>query len=109
MKSGGGEPKVEDGGPNEPGRQPAQRRFGAARVRPRVQISRTPLPPQNLPEPEPVGEGPYAGEPAGLPVFGQPREFAGGRVRVWGCSPGCIIASIALSLLLSWLLSALFS
>ena len=100
---------MSDGGSNEPEQQPAHRRFGAARVRPRVQVSRTPLPPQNPPKPEPARETPYAGEPAGLPVFGRPREFAGGRVRVWGCSPGCIFGSIAISLLLSWLLSTLFS
>ena len=29
-----------DGGPNEPEQQPAQRRFAASRVRPRVQVSR---------------------------------------------------------------------
>ena len=98
-----------DGGSSEQEHQPTQRRFGAARVRPRVQVSRTPLPPHSPPDPEPDRQGPYTGEPTGLPMFGQPREFAGGRVRVWGCSPGCIFGSIALSLLLSWLLSALLS
>ena len=52
------------------------------------------------------GERSYDGGQAGSPLFGQPREFAGGRVRVYGCSPGCIFASLAISLLLSWLLTA---
>jgi hypothetical protein len=30
-----------------------------------------------------------------------PKEFKGGRVKVYGCSPGCLAVSIALSLLLT--------
>lgn len=30
-----------------------------------------------------------------------PKEFKGGRVRVYGCSPGCLIVSIAVSLFLT--------
>jgi hypothetical protein len=30
-----------------------------------------------------------------------PKEFKGGRVRVYGCSPGCLVVSIALSLFLT--------
>jgi hypothetical protein len=100
---------VADGGPNDQEQTPAQRRFAASRVRPRVQVSRTPLPPPELPRSGQYGEQPYGDEPTGSPLFGQPREFAGGRVRVYGCSPGCIFASLAVSLLLSWLLTALFN
>ena len=31
----------------------------------------------------------------------EPREFKGGRVKVYGCSPGCLLASIAVSVLLT--------
>lgn len=41
-------------------------------------------------------------------LFG-PREFGGGRVRVYGCSPGCIVASLVVSLILSVLLTALLN
>ncbi|MEJ7762273.1 MAG: hypothetical protein WKF80_05715 [Thermomicrobiales bacterium] len=44
----------------------------------------------------------------GLPLGGEPREFAGGRVRVYGCSPGCLALSLAVSLILSLLLSGAF-
>jgi hypothetical protein len=37
-------------------------------------------------------------------VFG-PREYRGGRVKVYGCSPGCLLVSIALSLVLTLLLN----
>lgn len=30
-----------------------------------------------------------------------PRKYGGGRVRVYGCSPGCLAVSIAVSLLLT--------
>ena len=36
--------------------------------------------------------------------FGRPKEFRGGRVRVSGCSPGCLLWSIALSVGLTILL-----
>jgi hypothetical protein len=29
------------------------------------------------------------------------RDVAGGRVRVYGCSPGCLVASLLLSLVLT--------
>ena len=35
-----------------------------------------------------------------LGVFG-PKELKGGRVKVYGCSPGCLAVSIGLSLLLT--------
>ena len=31
----------------------------------------------------------------------QPKESQGGRVRVYGCSPGCLLVSIALSVFLT--------
>ena len=34
------------------------------------------------------------------PVF-EPKELKGGRVKVYGCSPGCLAVSIGLSLLLT--------
>jgi hypothetical protein len=30
-----------------------------------------------------------------------PKEFKGGRVRVYGCSPGCLLVSLAVSLFLT--------
>jgi hypothetical protein len=30
-----------------------------------------------------------------------PREFKGGRVKVYGCSPGCLLVSLAVSVLLT--------
>jgi hypothetical protein len=30
-----------------------------------------------------------------------PRELKGGRVKVYGCSPGCLLVSLAVSLLLT--------
>jgi len=31
----------------------------------------------------------------------KPREFRDGRVKVYGCSPGCLLVSIALSIFLT--------
>jgi hypothetical protein len=41
------------------------------------------------------------------PMFG-PRTFGNGRIQVWGCSPGCLIASFIASVLLTLLLNAMF-
>ncbi len=30
-----------------------------------------------------------------------PKEYKGGRVKVYGCSPGCLLVSLAVSLLLT--------
>ncbi len=30
-----------------------------------------------------------------------PREFKGGRIKVYGCSPGCLLVSLAVSVLLT--------
>ena len=74
-----------------------------------VEISRTPPPrPAGIDAGDPAREPPVAAEPAGFP-FGRPREFAGGRVRVYGCSPGCLVAAVLVSLLLSCLLTALLN
>jgi hypothetical protein len=35
-----------------------------------------------------------------------PREFKGGRVKVYGCSPGCLAVSLALSLFLTLAVNA---
>jgi hypothetical protein len=64
------------------------------------------------PGPQGVGGGGFGAGSRG-PVgggFGSmfgPRSLGGGRVQVWGCSPGCLIASILGSLLLTFLLNAL--
>jgi hypothetical protein len=35
-----------------------------------------------------------------LLVF-EPKEFKGGRVKVYGCSPGCLLVSLVLSIILT--------
>jgi hypothetical protein len=35
------------------------------------------------------------------------RTYGGGRVRVYGCSPGCLVISLALSLFLTLLVNVL--
>jgi hypothetical protein len=37
----------------------------------------------------------------------KPQTFRGGRVRVYGCSPGCLLLSLAVSVLLTVLLNLL--
>ncbi len=39
-------------------------------------------------------------------LFG-PRDVAGGRVQIWGCSPGCLLASLLVSIVLTILLNLL--
>lgn len=39
-------------------------------------------------------------------LFG-PREFRDGRVKVYGCSPGCLLASLLVSVVLTLLLNLL--
>ena len=34
-----------------------------------------------------------------------PKEYKGGRVKVYGCSPGCLVVSVALSLFLTLVLN----
>jgi hypothetical protein len=36
-----------------------------------------------------------------------PKEYRGGRVKVYGCSPGCLIASLSISILLTILVNLL--
>ena len=39
-------------------------------------------------------------------LFG-PRSYRGGKVQVWGCSPGCILLSLLASVILTVLLNLL--
>jgi hypothetical protein len=41
-------------------------------------------------------------------LFG-PRNFRDGRVQVWGCSPGCLLLSLAVSVVLTLLLNLLLN
>lgn len=54
---------------------------------------------------------PYTPSPGGAqrpnPLFA-PRSFGNGRVQVWGFSPGCLIASLIASVMLTILLNILF-
>jgi hypothetical protein len=43
------------------------------------------------------GQGPFA-----------PYSVGGGRARVYGCSPGCLIVTVVVSLILTLLLNAIF-
>jgi hypothetical protein len=36
-----------------------------------------------------------------------PREFRGGQVKVYGCSPGCLVISLVLSLFLTLVINLL--
>jgi hypothetical protein len=36
----------------------------------------------------------------------RPREFRGGRVKVYGCSPGCLLVALALSIFLTLAVNA---
>jgi hypothetical protein len=35
------------------------------------------------------------------------RDYAGGRVRVYGCAPGCVVASLVVSLVLTLIVNLL--
>ena len=114
------------GGSSTTGTDPEQsssrpRRFGATRVRPRIDFgqpkpqelptgtSGAPLTPEVIDpgmEEEPRGRsfgGPFGG---GSDPFA-PTSLAGGRVRVYGCSPGCLILSVVVSLILTMLLNGM--
>ncbi|MBA2276170.1 MAG: hypothetical protein H0W06_00275 [Chloroflexia bacterium] len=41
-------------------------------------------------------------------LFG-PRSFAGGRVQVFGCSPGCLLLSLAVSIIATIILNLLLN
>lgn len=98
-----------DPGSDDQGAQPAApRRFGASRIRPRVEFGAprprpyiAPDDASSMPQQEPPGQGPFGS------AFGTPREFAGGRVRLYGCSPGCLIAALVVSVVASCVLTAL--
>jgi hypothetical protein len=40
------------------------------------------------------------GDDVGVGIL-SPRRYKGGRVQVYGCSPGCLLVSLAVSLLLT--------
>ena len=84
------------------------RRFGASRILPRVEFGApSAQPPVGTGEPI-SGPGPEPPDADHLrPALGAPREFAGGRVRLYGCSPGCLITALVVSVILSCLLTAL--
>jgi hypothetical protein len=97
-----------------------KRRYGATRVFPRVEFGRQ-QEPQDEARQEPLtpevidrrtadeGQGWGAGAPLGGEGGGPfaPHTFGGGRVRVYGCSPGCLIVSVIVSLILTLLLNAI--
>ena len=105
------------------------RRFGASRLRPRVEFG-APRPPASATRPDEQpdvltgevidedelygrsgsagGRGGAGTDPFGSTnPFGTPREFAGGRVRVYGCSPGCLLTSLLVSIFLTLLLNTI--
>ena len=47
-----------------------------------------------------------AGTTVDVSLFGG-RSYGGGRVRVYGCSPGCLVISLVLSLFLTLVLNLL--
>ena len=113
-------PSATGTGPEPSSNRP--RRFGATRVRPRVEFGQpkpreiepgspgAPLTPEVVePGMEDVPRGPSYGGPfgGGSDPFA-PTSFAGGRVRVYGCSPGCLILSVVVSLILTLLLNGIF-
>lgn len=117
MDQSGKAPDQESGTP-PPAQE--QRRFGGTRVRPRVEVGR-PKPPPETPSSFPLtpevldgapgddGFGSGSGGPVGMggDPFA-PRSFAGNRVRVYGCSPGCLIMSLLVSLILTLILNSIF-
>ena len=75
----------------------------------RREASEEPLIPEVLDGEE---HGRYTGGPYRAPLEGGPfgpRRVAGGRVLVYGCSPGCILTSILVSILLSVILTLLLN
>jgi hypothetical protein len=58
------------------------------------------------PDEDPYGARPGGGGPGGM--F-EPRSLAGGRVQVFGCSPGCLILSLVVSVVLSIVLTLLLN
>ena len=66
-------------------------------------------PDSNEPAEEPRGTARRLWEWIERPGFGNwlfgPRSFGGGRVRVYGCSPGCLLLMVALSVVLTLVLN----
>jgi hypothetical protein len=40
-------------------------------------------------------------------ILSKPKRYRGGRVQVYGCSPGCLVVSLLLSLFLTLLVNVL--
>ena len=120
-------PSAPGAGPEPSSSRP--RRFGATRVRPRIEFGQPKSPdpsphPQEVPPGSPgapltpeivqpgMDEGPrgpsYGGPFGGGADPFAPTSLAGGRVRVYGCSPGCLIISLVVSLILTLLLNGIF-
>jgi hypothetical protein len=111
-----------DGSTGQPSDAPSvKRRYGAARIRPRGQ-SQPPAPSPESPASAPLtpdvigpeSEDDYSNQPGGMPFGGgsggglfAPRSFGGGRIQVFGCSPGCLIISLIASVILTLLLNAI--
>ena len=133
MADGGAGPPNNDGRPptGQPGSAGQDRLGNPTRLVPRRQPAQEPVDATTVPEivepDDPIEVGGFGGGFAPGPqgsqgggfgagsqgpmggigsMFG-PRSFGGGRVQVWGCSPGCLIVSIVGSLLLTFLLNAL--
>jgi hypothetical protein len=70
-------------------------------------LSVTPRPAVFEDEPEPQSPPSGFGR-AGFGPMSGPRSFGNGRIQVWGCSPGCLIASLFASVVLTLLLNAMF-
>ena len=96
---------------NTNGEDTSRPRLPASRLRPRG-TDREPagaLTPDEVLEPGQPLDQDQAPEP-GMPPRGSmfaPRSFAGGRVQVFGCSPGFLLISLIASILLTILLNAL--
>ena len=92
-----------------------RRRYGATRVFPRIEVGRPREAQEESLTPENAGSAP--GDPSmGWEMAGQgggggglfaPRTFGGDRVRLYGCSPGCLLVSVLVSLILTLLLNAI--
>jgi hypothetical protein len=68
-----------------------------------------PLRPEIIDDEEIGARGrPDSADPLVRTLFG-PREFSGGRVRVYGCSPGCLLLSLLISVVASILLTLLLN
>ena len=95
-------------GPNEPERLGNPTRLMPRQAPPEDDsLPVTPRPAVFEDEQEPQSPASAFGR-AGLgPMFG-PRSFGNGRIQVWGCSPGCLIASLIASAVLTLLLNAMF-